>query len=100
MKYVLHLCVSIFPPGLDFLDINPEFTFPVGSTVGDTACVTVSIVDDTLIESTEQFTASLDNAEAVSVNNDENAVLVKIEDNDGANLPNIATVANFPSVAL
>ena len=49
--------------------------------MGDTACVSVTIIDDNLIETTEQFQLRLDMTESVS--GDENSVLVNIEDNDG-----------------
>ena len=49
--------------------------------MGDTACVSVTIIDDNLIETTEQFQLRLNMTESVS--GDENSVLVNIEDNDG-----------------
>ena len=66
--------------GLDFSDMELEFLFRNGSVVGDTACVSVTINDDNVIEMTEQFQLRLDMIETVS--GDENSVLVNIEDND------------------
>lgn len=66
--------------GLDFSDMELEFLFRNGSMVGDTACVSVTINDDNLIETTEQFQLRLNMIETVS--GDENSVLVDIEDND------------------
>ena len=44
------------------LDYNPVFesplTFGFGSTVGDEECISVSIVDDSIVEATEQFEVS------------------------------------------
>ena len=53
--------------------------------MGDIACITLSAIDDDLIETTEQFTLSLDDAEAVSVVNNKSEVTVNIEDNEGRN---------------
>ena len=66
--------------GLNFSDMELEFLFRNGSMVGDTACVSVTINDDNVIEMTEQFQLRLDMIKTVSI--DENSVLVDIEDND------------------
>ena len=71
--------------GMDYADVRPEFLFPAGSMVGDSTCVRVTVIDDSLIESTEQFTVSLDNAEAITVAKNESEVTITIEDNDGMN---------------
>ena len=61
-----------------------ELMFEPGSKIGDTACVTVQIVDDTQIEADERFWLSLEQSEAVTVDmKDENKVVVVIEDNEG-----------------
>ena len=48
---------------------------------GYVSCVMISIIDDNAIESSEKFRVSLDNSEAVTV--EENEITVTLEDNDG-----------------
>ena len=77
--------LSTWLTGSDFVDMEPEFVFPQGSVVGNTSCVSVNVIDDRLIETMEQFTVTLDSAEAVSVDeDDQRTVPVYIVDNDGA----------------
>ena len=68
---------------LDFDDMRLELLFPNGSMVGDTVCTRVDIREDDVIEATEQFRASLESAEAVTVSEVDGVVPVNIEDNDG-----------------
>ena len=68
--------------GSDYADGALEFTFPSGSMVGDTACQTVAISNDNLIEEKEQFRLSIDQSQPAPVTGDD-SVLVTIEDNDG-----------------
>ena len=44
--------------GLDYEDLDEFLTFPANSTVGDEQCVTVSIIDDDLVEYEEYFSIS------------------------------------------
>ena len=50
--------------------------------VGDTACQTVAISNDNLIEEKEHFRLSIDQSQTDPVTGDD-SVLVTIEDNDG-----------------
>ena len=68
---------------LDFDDMRLELLFPNGSMAGDTVCMRVDIREDDVIEATEQFRASLDSVEAVTVSEVDGVVPVNIEDNDG-----------------
>ena len=68
--------------GSDYSDGELEFTFPSGSMVGDTACQTVAISNDNLIEENEQFRLSISQSQPDPVTGND-SVLVTIEDNDG-----------------
>ena len=97
---VIMLCICI-TAGLDYIDIKSEFHFPNGSMPGDTSCVTLNIQDDDLIEMTEQFTMSLESAEAVTVAEENGVVPVDIEDNDGMIIINFSlTMCNRTEVRL
>ena len=71
---------------LDFDNMRLEFLFPNGSMPGDSVCETLVIEDDDVIEATEQFRASLESAEAVTVSEVNGAVPVNINDNDGTSI--------------
>ena len=57
--------------------------FEPGSKTGDIDCVTVMLVDDNRIEKDETLWLSLEENEAVSVDEEEERVAMVIEDNEG-----------------
>ena len=69
--------------GADFIDTKPEFVFEPGSKAGDTDCIHVQIVDDSVIESDESMWLSLVESEAVSVDKGPHKTALVIEDNEG-----------------
>ena len=58
--------------------------FEPGSTVGDTDCVAVQIIDDNAIEGDEMLWLSLVESEAVSVTKGQDRATMVIEDNEGS----------------
>lgn len=57
--------------------------FLSGSMSGDTSCMSVTIMDDALIEINERFGLRLDLTETVTVSKNGEEVAVVIADNDG-----------------
>ena len=58
--YCIHFyTLSIATPVLDFLPTLQVLTFTTGQSTDDTACASVTIVEDTLIEAVETFEVTL-----------------------------------------
>ena len=69
----------VFTDGSDFEPVSETVTFLPGET---TASVSVSIVDDSNIEDTEMFTATLTTTDSNVVIGDDDNATVTILDND------------------
>lgn len=76
-------CITVSPD--DYYPNSQEIkTFPSGSVVGTTQCVTYNIVDDVNVEDDEHFTVNLlpDNPNDI-VSGDAPATTVEIQNDDG-----------------
>ena len=79
------LCYSDhFPASTDYQLIDSSsLTFPAGSTAGHTLSLTVEIVDDALVEGSEQFSLTVsDSLPLVEPVSGQDLVTVAIIDND------------------
>ena len=66
----------------DYASFNEMLTFPSGSQQGDTVSLTVSILDDTRVESLEEFTAHASSMDIdVMFSNQYSSIFIR--DNDG-----------------
>ncbi len=70
--------------GEDYNLTNSMVTFPDTSIVGSTACATFNIIDDSILELDQQFTAQLasSNPPGVTLSVPSSSTTVTIEDND------------------
>ena len=67
--------------GSDFMNAFPNVTFPSGSSNGTTRCAQITIIDDNVLESDENFTVSFTTSDTnVRVNG---VTVVSIIDNYG-----------------
>ena len=58
--YCIHFyTLSIATPDLDFLPTLQVLTFTTGQSINDTACASVTIVEDVLVEAVETFEVTL-----------------------------------------
>ncbi len=88
---------SLFPPSTticcflfaiveveDYNLTNPVVTFPDTSIVGSIACATFNIIDDSILETDQQFTAQLASSDppGVTLTVSSSTATVTIEDND------------------
>ena len=90
--WLLQLFTCIYILLIFILDVdysvspNPVITFGEISTPGSTSCVTVTVIDDTIVENEESFAASLkpDNDQPVITSSPDSLTVNILEDeNDG-----------------
>ena len=74
---------------LDFIEVRQEFSFEPGSMVNTIACVSVTLLDDLVIEMDEQLMLELEESEMVTVDKGRERASVLIIDNDGMPINNV-----------
>ena len=73
---------TLSPDGIDFNSSSPDLLmFPVNSSQGDIQCITINLLNDTLLEVEENFVVELDNIDpVVTISRDADIVIVSIID--------------------
>ncbi len=84
-SWSLHLCIRSLATveGEDYILTSPVITFPVTSVVGATACATVSIIDDRVLERDERFLVQITTTDPPGLTINRSSFVVTIEDNEG-----------------
>ena len=75
--------VIIVTDGIDFVSSidMPDSIFPLDSSLDDTLCITISLLNDTFFESNEDFIVELDTGDpSVMISEDANLAVVTIRD--------------------
>ncbi len=83
---MLHLCLVLTVEGDDYNLANTVITFLDTSVVGDTACATFTIIDDSILELDEEFRVQITSPTdppGVTINVTSSTTIVAIEDNEG-----------------
>ncbi len=83
---MLHLCLVLTVEGEDYNLANTVITFPNTSVVGDTACATFTIIDDSILELDEEFRIQITSPTdppGVTINVTSSTTIVAIADNEG-----------------
>ncbi len=79
------ICLLVTVEGEDYNLANTEITFPDTSVVGDTACATFTIIDDSILELDEEFRVQITSPtdpRGVTINVTSFTTVVTIEDNE------------------
>ncbi len=79
---IVHCFLFAIVEGEDYNLTNSVITFPDTSTVGSIACATFNIIDDSILETDQQFTAQLASSDPPGVTLMTSTATVTIEDND------------------
>ncbi len=79
---IVHCFLFAIVEGEDYNLANPVVTFPDTSTVGSIACATFNIIDDSILETDEQFTTQLASSDPAGVTLMISTATVTIENND------------------
>ena len=70
--------------GSDYTPVSTPLTFTSGETIGSTRCVTVDILDDSVVESAEMFTILLlSDGLTQTINTTSANVTIYEDDSDG-----------------
>ncbi|PIB29819.1 Calx-beta domain-containing protein [Maribacter sp. 4G9] len=86
---------AINPDDYTVATVGTQVTFPAGTANGDTQVVTVNIVDDLIIESSEDLNITLSNISIPAINMVDGDGIGTITDNDGSGPGEGISVADF-----
>ena len=80
-------------PAQDFQSVSTQLSFTSGQTTGDTQCIDIQVLDDSILESDETFTLQLAaddiSVVTISVGTDSSVVTIREDPTDGRDEANI-----------
>ena len=87
-KLLLHVSIQMITHAVsDFLEVDDTIVFGPGSVEGDTMCIDIEIINDVMIEITEQFLVNAaSTSPSVVFSPGSNQATVSIIDDDGNKL--------------